>query len=183
MIKCFCSGPFMNDGRCLKKKWSSPGIMNAITFTRVEIHIIDMTWNLSGYEKILYWVCNIWYLSPLILLPNYVFFFLNCLPGEKKGFLAAFYCYQAPKGIYSKAFTWCRWSYFSGDKDGFLNFLHNSSIGDFFVLNTFSICFLILWSYEWSNKYHLHTTPKNPVYIAPLTYHTVKDLSCVRWFL
>jgi len=128
-------------------------------------------------------------LQYMILVPSYFItklcfsFFLNCLPGEKKGFLAAFYCYQAPKGIYSKAFTWCRWSYFSGDKDGFLNFLHNSSIGDFFVLNTFSICFLILWSYEWSDKYHLHTTPKNPVYIAPLTYHTVKDLSCVRCFL
>ena len=86
MIKCFCSGPFMNDGRCLKKKWSSPGIMNAITFTRVEIHIIDMTWNLSGYEKILYWVCNIWYLSPLILLPNFFYFFLIVYQVRRKDF-------------------------------------------------------------------------------------------------
>ena len=94
LIQNFCSGPFMNDGRCLKEKWLSPEILNAKIFTRVEIQIIDMTWNPSGYEKKIYWICNIWCFSSFILLPNDVF--LNCLPGEKKGFLAAFYCYQGP---------------------------------------------------------------------------------------
>jgi hypothetical protein len=145
----------MNDGRCLKKKWLSPEILNAKVFTRVEIQIIDMTWNPSGYEKKIYWICNIWCFSSFILLPNDVF--LNCLPGEKKGFLAAFYCYQGPKGIYSKAFTWCRWSYFSG----LVNFLHNPSTGDFRSKIFLEFLSNIEARGQWSNKYHVQSPPEN----------------------
>lgn len=72
-------------------------------------------------------VCIIW-LSTFnyifIYLFSAVFFWVStaglvvdlfkCLSGEEERLLVALYCYQGVEGVHSKAFSWIRWSYFSG---------------------------------------------------------------------
>ena len=50
----------------------------------------------------------------LQVLPDWLLIWFKCLSGEEERLLVALYCYQGVKGVHSKAFTWIRWSYFSG---------------------------------------------------------------------
>lgn len=84
--------------------------MSATIFTKVGILTIDMTWNHSGYVSITLGRLQLSWTSILLGL-----IFSVCLSGKEEGLLVALYSYQAFEGIHSKAFTWGRWSYFSGE--------------------------------------------------------------------
>lgn len=134
----------MNVGRCLRRKWLNRGIMSATIFTNVGILIIDMTLSHSGYA--------LSELHPILFcsVPS-PFWWIVCwigwivLSGAEERLLVALYCYQAFKGIHSKAFTWCRWSYFSGGWGS--EMLTNYKIQIYFINVWLSLTFLqiICW--------------------------------------
>lgn len=86
--------------------------MSGSTYTRVETPTTDTSLNHFGYD---FYVADI-----TMNIPHFLGFLstTSCwctnLLGEEEGLLVTFDCQQAPERVYTKAFTWGRWSNLSG---------------------------------------------------------------------
>jgi len=109
LVQTWSSGLSVSGGRCLRKKWLNPGIMNG---TIANILTIYMTWSFSGYAFLTWnWANSLSFIFHLVV--GYWYIYLKWL-GEEERFLVALCCDKTFEWIHSKTLTRCRWSHISG---------------------------------------------------------------------